>query len=175
MTWTTPGKNLPQWGKRAAGFTKPQPARSKKVRFKATAVNYQRIKEEVLAAIERLPTAKRRLIPMQGTLPELIAAYALVQIGFLFQAQINTDGGRMRLGGGVVDFKIWLGSRVVIARVMGDYWHSLPSRKLKDAIQFDRLHKYHYRVADMWEHDLYAAWVNGSSITFVRDAVMGAI
>jgi hypothetical protein len=171
-TW---GRPLPQWGgHRVSGFTKPKPSRSKAVRMKAPALSYQNIKVEVMAAIERMPGPKRAAIPIGGTLPEIIAAYALSQAGIPYQAQISTDGGRMRLGGSVVDMKVWLGSRIVIVRVMGDYWHSLKSRKLKDVVQFDRLHKYGYRVADLWEHDLYAAWAAGNIVSFVRDAVMGA-
>jgi hypothetical protein len=174
MTWATPGHALPQWGHTAHGFGKPQSSRSKRVRFKASAVNYQKIKEQVLAAIERLPAEKRRLIPANATLPELITAYALVQAGLPFSAQSQTDGGRLRLGGAVVDFKVWLGSRIVIVRVQGDYWHSTPSRKLKDIVQFERLHKYHYRVADLHEHDLYIAWVNGNVVSWVQQMVLGA-
>lgn len=174
MTWAMPGKPLPRLGQIARGLPRPVSSRSRRVRMKPASLSYENIKREVMAAVDRLTAAQKAYIPASATLPEIIVAYALLQARFTFSAQSNTDGGRLRLGGAVVDFKVWLGSRVTIVRVMGDYWHSLPNRKLKDAVQFDRLHRYHYRVADLWEHDLYAAWANGSIVSFVRAAVLGA-
>ena len=103
-----------------------------------------------------------------------MVAWALIKLGFMFQAQQSELGGRLQLGGGVVDFKVFVGAGIVIVRVEGDYWHSLPERILKDAVQYDRLHRLGYRVADLWEGDIYRAWVDGRLTRFVEDAITAA-
>jgi G:T-mismatch repair DNA endonuclease (very short patch repair protein) len=137
-------------------------------------LNYQRIKEEVEAAIAKLSTDDQWRIPAAGTLPERMVALALVQLGYLFESQSSELGGRMRLGGGVVDFKVYVAATVIVIRVQGDYWHSLPSRIHKDAVQWTRLHALGYRVADLWEHDIYQAWIDRRLTEYVAEAINGA-
>lgn len=169
------GRAFRELGKRAR---KPAPGPRAPRGAKLTlskSLNYVRIKEEVLAAIARLDAQQQSLIPMGGTLPEIMVALALTWLGYQFQAQRPTDGGRLRLGGAVVDVVVFLGSSQVIIRVQGDYWHSLPARKNKDAVQWGRLHAKGYRVCDLWEHDIYRAWVDNRLKQFVDAGVQGAI
>lgn len=136
---------------------------------------YEVVRQQVLAAIEQLPPDERAQIPSAGTLPEIMVAFALLRAHFLFEMQISEDGGRLRLGGAVVDFKVYVGARPVIVRVQGDYWHGLPDRRLKDAVQYERLKAMGYLVADIWESDIYHAWMDGVLVQFVTMAVLQAI
>lgn len=137
-------------------------------------INYQKIENEVNAAIAQLSTEKQARVPIMGTLPERMVGLALVWLDWYFQWQRAEDGGRLRLGGSVVDFIVYLGGSKVIVRVQGDWWHSLPERKKSDAAQADRLRRLKYRVADIWEGKTYEAWVNGNLKTFVEREVMNA-
>jgi len=170
--WPKLGRPL---GARLRSKTATRQTRPRGVKFRvARQPNYQRIKAEVAVAIEQLPASERNFIPADSTLPELIVALALLRLRLLFQAQNPELGGRLELGGGVVDFKVFVGAGIVIVRVQGDYWHSLPERVLKDALQYDRLHRLGYRVADLWEGDLYQAWVDGRVTRLVEDAINAA-
>ena len=163
------------------GFRKPKPAtglseirRPKQVKLGLQkTLNYARIKQEVMEAIARLSRTVAAQIPASGTLPEQMVALALVWLKLPFQAQRSEDGGRLRLGGAVVDVVVFLGSTQLIIRVHGDYWHSLPERKHKDAAQLERLRAKGYRVVDLWELDIYRAWVEGRLKQLVSDAVQG--
>lgn len=137
-------------------------------------LRYQDIKEQVLAALARLDTVQQQLIPAGSTLPEMIVALALIWGGYRFAAQRPEDGGRLRLGGAVVDFIVYTGRPIVI-RVQGDYWHSLPNHRRRDAMQLLRLISRGYTVIDLWEHDLYQAWTQGTIVLFVRQSLQGAI
>ena len=172
MTWASLGKPLGELGRRRAA-SKPKQPRSRLVKFKYRSASYEVIKQEVLAAIAQLSAVERAQIPPNGTLPEIMAALGMLWAKIPFQAQISYSGGRMALGGAVVDYKVQYGG-VVIVRVMGDYWHSLSGRKMKDITQWNRLHGYGYKVADVWESDLYRVWREGRLADFMREAVMGA-
>lgn len=137
-------------------------------------LNYTRIKAEVMAAIARLPRTLSVQIPPSGTLPEQMVALALCWLKLPFQCQRSENGGRLRLGGAVIDVVVFLGSKPVIIRVQGDYWHSLPDRKLKDAMQLERLRAKGYRVWDAFEGEIYQAWVDGRLKNFVSDGIQGA-
>jgi hypothetical protein len=167
MTFASLGKPLRKIGQRPRGLTPKSRAR---VRMKPRSLNYAQIKAEVLAAIASLSAQDQAKIPLAGTLPEMMTALGLIWAHLYFQAQLSMSGGRLALGGAVIDFKVWYGG-VVIVRVMGDYWHALPGRKMKDAIQWDRLHAYGYRVADIWEGKIYQAWRDGQLAQFVKRAV----
>jgi len=168
------GKPLPQLGS-SKKQAKPESSRSKQAKLNIQrSVSYARIEKEVDEAIARLSNEWKRLIPAAATLPERICALVFSWLGWTFQAQQNEDGGRLRIGGSVVDFKVWQGTTIIIVRVQGDYWHSLPDRKLKDLMQWERLHQRGYKVADLWEGALYQAWVDGRIKQFVRDGVMNA-
>lgn len=178
-----PGANpFPKLG-RPLGGRKPGPVgkplgRPRGVRFTRPAVSYARIKAEVLAAVAQLSAHERAMLPPlqpgAGTLPELIVGLALIKLKLQFQAQESELGGRLQLGGGVVDFKVWLGGSIVICRVQGNFWHSLPERQMKDAVQYDRLHRLGYRVIDFWEQDCYLAWAEGRYVKFVEDGLREA-
>lgn len=137
--------------------------------------SYDAIREQVLDAISRLSPLDQARIPTGGTLPELIVAYCLVKAHMEFLAQHPVVGGKLHLGGSVVDFLVRLGSQTVVVRVQGDYWHSLPDRRRKDSVQFDRLKAQRFLVADLWEHDLYQAWASGQAVAMVRRAVENAL
>lgn len=173
----TPGRaSFPALGGKTR-TRKPESSRSRAVRYTVPrSLNYARIKKEVLAAIAALGENDRARIPMAGTLPEQMVALALVWLRLFFSVQMNEDGGRLRMGGSVVDFLVMGagGKKGLVIRVQGDYWHSLPDRKLTDAVQWDRLHAMGYRVADLWESDIYRAWVDGRLKQFVADGVAGA-
>jgi len=168
---------LPAWGgkpRRKGKQTRPGRASRFTIR---KSLNYIRIKSEVMAAIAQLPVIQRNSIPNAATLPEQMVGLALAWLGYLpaqAQAQINADGGRLRVGGAVVDWLLFMGSQITAIRVQGDYWHSQPERKLKDAVQYDRLHRLKYLVVDIWESEIYLAWVEGRLKTFVAQKIQEA-
>jgi hypothetical protein len=157
------GKPFPELGKPH----KPpavETSRSQQVSYRIRGViSYERIKAAVDAAIASLTSEKRNRIPATATLPERMVALALVLLGYDFSVQASELGGRIRLGGGVVDFLVYQGASVVVIRVQGDYWHSGADIKQKDAVQWARLHRLRYRVADLWEQAIYQAWVDGGA------------
>ncbi len=175
MTFRPLGKPLKQLGQFMKGPGKPFMTVSRQLKFRATSgIYYAAIEKQVQEAIDRLEPRQRWQISPSATLPEKIVAPALIALGLLFQSYLNEDGGRMRLGGAVIDFKVWQGARPIIIRVQGDYWHSMPERKLKDAAQWARLHALGYRVTDLWEQDIYRAWVERRSKELVEDAISRA-
>ena len=167
---------LPTLGKPKKA-TRPQPTSGGKQFKIRKSLNYTRIKSEVMAAIAQLPEHQRNAIPAAGTLPEQMIGLALAWLGYLpgmAHAQMTADGGRLRVGGAVVDWLLFLGGNTVAIRVMGTYWHSLPERKLKDVVQYDRLHKLKYLVCDILENDIYLAWVEGRLRSFVAENIQEA-
>ena len=125
------------------------------------AANYATIKAEVLEAVANLPGSKKMWIPLDGTLPEIMVGLGLVLLGLTFESQTSAGGGRLYEGGSVIDFKVSLGAQPIAVRVQGDYWHTKGDRESKDAVQFDRLHAEGFLVADVWEADIYEAWLQG--------------
>ncbi len=138
-------------------------------------LNYRNIEAEAMRLFAMLPLDKQAMIPADGTLPEKIVAYGLILAGYTFAYQIGETGGRLKLGGSVVDFKVALGAKTVIVRVQGDYWHSLPMRKLKDQTQFEILKSRGYLVFDAWESDVYRAFVEGRIAQYVDLGVQTAL
>lgn len=138
-------------------------------------LNYRKIEEDAMRLFAMLPLDKQAMIPADGTLPEKIVAYGLILAGYTFSYQIGETGGRLKLGGSVVDFKVALGSKTVIVRVQGDYWHSLPVRKLKDQTQFEVLKSRGYLVFDAWESDVYRAFIEGRIAQYVDLGVQTAL
>jgi len=167
--------SLPNWerpiGKKLKKLKPPKPV--PKQRAPAKRPNYKRILEQFTAALANLKAADRRQIP-EGTLPEMMVAWALVKNKLQFQSQQREGGGQLRLGGGVVDFLVQMGSSVVVVRVNGDYWHSLPERKRKDELQAQLLRLRKYRLVDLWEHDIYVTWTEGRLIQWVADEIRSA-
>lgn len=146
------------------GTRRMQPRRS---------INYAEIKAGVYARIAALPAAQQQVIGV-GTLPEMMVGLALALLGLPAQSQVDELGGRLWIGGGVIDWKVWLGNQIVVVRVQGDYWHSQPDRRTRDLMQLQRLRALGYRVADIWEHELYLAWVENRLKAFVNQKVMNA-
>ncbi len=169
------GRGLPSLGRTPRRIGEPpRPPRGARLRVART-LNYARIRAEVMAAVGRLNGEQLRKIPLSGTLPEIMVALALVWLGVNFASQRPMDGGRLRLGGAVVDILVWLGGgKPIVVRVQGDYWHSLPGRKTKDVVQWMRLHARGYQVVDLWEHDIYRAWVEQRLTSFVEGALHAA-
>ena len=152
------GRPLPDWGKLTTP-NKPAAQRRRDVKYTTPRnPNYQKIKVEVLQRIALLPPEQQATIPSSGTLPEQMVGLALAWLNLPAEAQISENGGRKRLGGSVVDWKVGFGTQIVIIRVQGDYWHASGDRKLVDLVQYDRLHRMKYLVTDIWETELYEAW-----------------
>jgi hypothetical protein len=138
-------------------------------------LDYARIKREVMAQIAALSADKQAQVPMMGTLPEIMVGLALTQLGWLFQWQRSELGGRLRVGGAVVDFTVYLGAgKPTVIRVQGDYWHSLPERKLSDEAQASRIRLKGFRLWDAWESAIYQAWLDNRLKSFVEQGVMNA-
>lgn len=168
------GRPLPDW-RNAKKPVQPSSQRQRDVKFTSPRnLNYQKVKAEVQAAIALLPPVKQSMIPASGTLPEQMVGLALAWLDLPAEAQISEQGGRKRLGGSVVDWKVGMGTEVVVVRVQGDYWHSKGDRKLIDLVQYERLHRLHYLVVDMWESDLYEAWGAGRLKEYVREKLLDA-
>lgn len=161
------------WGKAPSYGEPPRKPRSVKTSLPKTP-SYQKIKEQVERAIEQLPERQRVLIPPMGTLPERMVGLALSWLNYQFQAQRPEDGGRLRIGGSVVDYLVYIGASRIVLRVQGDYWHSLPGRKHKDIVQAERLRMRGYRVSDVWESECYIKWAEGSFKDFIDNAVQTA-
>jgi G:T-mismatch repair DNA endonuclease (very short patch repair protein) len=179
-TWTSIGKPigtaLPQWGGDPPHKTpKPTARRPRAVKMRPPRqMDYYQIRAAVLAAIAVLSQSDRARIRMDGTLPEIMIAYALIKLNYPFQMQNNVGGGRLRLGGAVVDFKVWLGGKILVIRCQGQYWHSTKERKWKDTTQLIRLRAMGYRVVDIWEGEIYRAWSEGRFLPFVQQAILSA-
>jgi hypothetical protein len=93
-----------------------------------------------------------------GTLPELLTYDWLEGRGYQFDFQTSFFGGRMQLGGAVADFIIMdlQPGGMVVWRVQGDYWHLMPERVRKDAVQRLRLLQHGVvQVVDLWESAIY--------------------
>lgn len=162
---------FPRLGGRLRGRGKI-PTRGRRRLAPRRSLSYAALKAEVMAAIEALSTTVRNRIFLAGTLPEIMVGLALARQGIPAQAQVSEEGGRLRIGGSIVDYKVFLGRSIIIVRVQGTYWHNLPGVKAKDMMQLRRLRQLGYRVADIWEHDLYVAWAEGRLDSFVRKLVM---
>jgi len=98
-----------------------------------------------------------------GTLPEILTYGWLQGRPHLFDFQSSLLGGRLIMGGAVADFIIYDISPdgLVIWRVQGDHWHSMPDRIAKDQAQKERLLRERYmntpvvQVIDCWESSIY--------------------
>jgi hypothetical protein len=168
---------LPQWGKTPRTHGTKTPSGGAKRFAIRKSLNYTRIRAEVLAAIASLPADQRNSIPAAGTLPEQMIGLALAWLGYLpglAQAQITEGGGRLRVGGAVVDWILSLGSQKIAIRAVGVYWHSLPGRAQKDIVQYDRLHQLRYLVVDILDNDIYLAWTENRLQAFVAQKILEA-
>jgi hypothetical protein len=168
---TSLGKPLGKFGHRLRKPGAPLPVVGSN---KPVGINYQKIKAGVYQAIAELSAEDKAKMPATGTLPELIVALALIKLKLDFRCQANEMGGKLFLGGATVDFEVMLGGFTTLIRVMGDYWHTMPGRKQSDEAQYAMLHAKGYRVADLWEHDLYREWTQKTHVQFVRTGIDNA-
>ena len=98
-----------------------------------------------------------------GSVPELLTYDWLSSRGLRFEYQSPQMGGRLRVGGAVVDFLLHdlAPAGLYVWRIMGDYWHAAPEVQGKDEQQRRRLlrQRVHGRpvvaVVDLWESDIY--------------------
>lgn len=118
------------------------------------------LQPEVVGGGGEDPLEKAAMQGVDGSLPERIVWKYLATRGHLFTAQSAAMGGRLTVGGAVVDFLVYdLGARPVAMRVQGDYWHgpARPDQQARDDAQASRLRGQGYVVADLWESDIYQA------------------
>lgn len=125
-------------------------------------------REDVLekAALQGLP----------GTLPERIIWRWLDAKNLLYQTQAVELGGRLVVGGAVVDFLVWgLAGPVVALRVQGEYWHGplKPGQQSRDDEQAGRLRTLGYLVVDLWEGEIYEAVREGRLGAYIEGKVGG--
>lgn len=135
--------------------------------------NYTKVKVQFDAALATLSLEDRQRVGA-GTLPEQMVAFALVKLGFIFEQQSASSGGRLRLGGAIVDMIVYFGMAKVAIRVQGTYWHTLGDRKQQDEVQLMRLRAKRVRVWDAWDLELYHAWGEGRLVDFVEDGLKNA-
>jgi len=98
-----------------------------------------------------------------GSVPELLTYDWLSRRRIRFEFQSAQMGGRLRVGGAVVDFLLYdlAGGGLYVWRVMGEYWHAAPEVQGKDEEQRRRLLRTRVggrrvvAVVDLWESDIY--------------------
>jgi len=109
---------------------------------------------------------------VEGSLPERIVWRWLQSQGLMFEPQYHAMGGRLTVGGAVIDFLVWGLSGVPVAiRVQGGYWHgpTFHERTIEDQIQADRLRGQGYLVLDLWEQDIYDAVLFDRLDAYIRN------
>ena len=124
------------------------------------------------------PLEKAALQGVPGTLPERIVWKWLEDEDHLYEAQRAELGGRMWVGGAVVDFVVFdLGTNPVALWVQGDYWHgpAQGERQARDDEQADRLRLQGYVVVDLWEAELYEAARHERVGRYIMDQVFGGM
>jgi very-short-patch-repair endonuclease len=94
-----------------------------------------------------------------GTLPELIVHWHLTRRGLIdgihFDFQSSQFGGRLELGGAVIDFLFR--DRPLAVRVQGEYWHEPWEQKglgAHDEAQRLMIEGMGYEVQDLWERTI---------------------
>lgn len=106
------------------------------------------------------PLEKAAMQGVPGTLPERIVWKWLEDNQYSYLAQSSEGGGRLTMGGAVIDFLVFdIAGKPVALRVQGDYWHGpkFPDRQARDDEQYYRLTEWGYLVVDLWESDIYEA------------------
>jgi len=126
---------------------------------------------------EEDPLEKAAAQNVPGTLPERIVWKWLEDHDYTFEAQRAEYGGRLVVGGAVVDFLVYGFGRPIALRVQGTYWHGpeFPERQARDDEQFYRLISLGYGVADLWEHDIYQAVLDDRLTAYMEDALWSAL
>jgi len=109
---------------------------------------------------------------VEGSLPERIVWRWLQSQGLIFEPQYRAMGGRLTVGGAVIDFLVWgLAGVPVAIRVQGGYWHgpTFHERTIEDRIQADRMRGQGYLVLDLWEQDIYDAVLFDRLDAYIRN------
>lgn len=109
---------------------------------------------------------------VDASLPERIIWKWLETQRLAFAPQYVEMGGRLTVGGAVVDFLVWgLSGQPVAIRVQGGYWHgpTFHERTIEDRIQADRLRGQGYLVLDLWEQDIYDAVLFDRLDAYIRN------
>lgn len=120
------------------------------------------------------PLEKAAMQGVPGTLPERIVWKWLVDQDYSFIGQSSEFGGRLTVGGSVVDFLVYdIAGKPTALRVMGDYWHGpkFPDRQARDDEQYYRLTGSGYLVVDLWEHDIYNAVRRGRLTPYIMGEI----
>lgn len=131
---------------------------------------------EAAWAAKEDPLEKAAKQGVPGTLPERIVWKWLEDNDHQFVTQSEEGGGRLSVGGAVVDFLVYtMAAQPVAIRVQGDYWHgpAFPERQARDDEQAERLRKWGYIVVDLWEHDIYDAVLNNRLTSYIEAEVAG--
>lgn len=108
----------------------------------------------------------QRVIGMMGnypaaSIPELITLDWLRGKNYPFDFQAALWGGRTTKGGSVPDFVIDVGGSAVVWRVQGEYWHTRPGKRARDATEAALMLGQNFEgkritsVVDLWENDIY--------------------
>ena len=102
--------------------------------------------------------ARASKIP-HATLPERIVHKKLAQLlggedKFVFQR--TEGGGRLFIGGFVLDFLILDTLPPLVIEVLGDFWHQAV-RRFADEERALTVISLGYAYAEIWEHDIYAS------------------
>lgn len=108
----------------------------------------------------------QRVIGMMGnypaaSIPELVTLDWLRARNYPFTFQAALWGGRATLGGSVPDFVIDVGGGAVVWRVQGEYWHTRPGKRARDATEAAMMLGQQFEgrritaVVDLWENDIY--------------------
>ena len=114
---------------------------------------------------------------VEGSIPEMLVHRELTRRKVAFDFQSSQMGGRLQLGGAVVDFLFE--DRKLCLRVMGKYWHSPFDRMghgVNDEEQRLMLIGRGYDVKDLWEKtimdpDLLEDWMKRNIDSFVVGVV----
>ncbi len=92
-----------------------------------------------------------------SSIPARILVKAIAEMGIPYRAEVPVFGGRSRLGGAVLDIYLPTigGARNgTVVRVQGEYFHEQAGALQRDMSQLLALKAAHYRVVDIWVHDI---------------------
>jgi hypothetical protein len=109
-----------------------------------------------------------------GTVPEMIMLDFLEMKGERYKYQAQLFGG-WRSGGLIPDFVVSRGGQARSLNIQGDYWHTVPGKREKDASDKLRMIGTYFDgelitgVTFVWEHALMGA----SRMSVMEDALVG--
>jgi len=145
--------------KRRISRVGPAPRRIKEIALRPRPVKKATVDPELVQRWERVIGRSRALRAYRtyqemlrkgevGTLPEILTYGWLQGRPHLFDFQSSLLGGRLIMGGAVADFIIYDISPdgLVIWRVQGDHWHSMPDRIAEGTSVAGALHEHARRA-----------------------------